>query len=254
MDVDDNEDIVRLLLQHRQDLFTRVLNNMNEWQYRFPPSLSDEEWWPRPERDPRTGVMRTKEEVFDQVYNYIVSRGVAVRTKVEWLVTHAEYRRLERRWNPDRNQYEDYYEGLGGSPTGPWDPLLAITVEPRSGLNPFPVARHRDHPEPFHFSIGHYWELGPDIYDRGGIMEGLLRTLHNKTIHLKMDPTQFALYHDTDRTTGQLLFDENGQPVMRRQTGLQLDRNRDPIATNPYIIAARARSERHGRRDPHISL
>ena len=81
-------------------------------------------------------------------------------------MTHVEYRQLEQRWRDERQQYEDYHEAFGGSPTGPWDPLLAITVEPRSGLNPFPVARYRDPNEPFHVSLGHYWELGPDIYDR----------------------------------------------------------------------------------------
>ena len=92
MDVDDDGDVVRLLLRRRQDLFTRVLNNIADWRYRFPPSLSEEEWWPRPERDPHAYRMKTREEVFDQVYNYIVHRGVTVRIKVEWLVTHIEFR------------------------------------------------------------------------------------------------------------------------------------------------------------------
>ena len=197
--------------------------------------------------------MKTREEVFDQVNNYIVHRGVTVRTKVEWLVTHTEWRPLERRWSPHKQQMDDYYEGLGGSPTGPWDPLLAIVVEPRSGLNPFPVARYRDPDEPFHVSLAHYWELGPDIYDRGNIMENLLRTFHNKTIHLKMDPNELAVMPWRDLETGRIELGENGQPVLYKQTGLQLDPRRDPIASSEWVLAANAKS-RHGRRAPRISL
>ena len=253
MEVDDGEDIARLLLQHRQDLFTDVIRKMAVWDYRFPPPLTAEQWWPQPVRDPQSGRMRTREEVFDQVFNYIADRGVTVRTKVEWLVTHVEYRKLEQRWSDERQQYEDYYEAFGGSPTGPWDPLLAITVEPRSGLNPFPVARYRDPNEPFHVSLGHYWELGPDIYDRGNIMENLLRTFHHKTLHLVMDRNERSVMPERDDDGNIVRDPATGEPRMYRNTGLQLDRTRDPIASNPWVRAAKARS-RHGRRPPHISL
>jgi hypothetical protein len=113
----------------------------------------------------------------------------------------------------------------------PENPLLAITLEPEPG-NYFPT-QHTKYPgEPYHVSIAYLNDLTPriDLYVYGGVIHHLLDRFENKTHHLVMDPTK-------DST----------------ETGLQLDPERDPIATDDVLQLLKSLG-RYRHRPWHITL
>ena len=113
----------------------------------------------------------------------------------------------------------------------PENPLLAITVEPERGYL-FPT-RHTKYPgEPYHVSIAFLKELEPriDLYVYGGAMHHLLDRFDNRTHHLRMEPTSGP-----------------------HETGLQLDPERDPIATDEVVQLLRSWGRYNGR-PWHITL
>ena len=125
----------------------------------------------------------------------------------------------------------------------PENPLLAITVTPaRDTVSP--VAQSLTPGEPFHCSLAKYWELGPNMYDPGQLMEHLLLRFHNKEIRLILEPT-----HRGDRW-----FDKEERVWKYKfASGMSLDHLRDPIATDIGAQWAKAQGS-YRSRDWHISL
>jgi hypothetical protein len=209
--------INEMLEAHRQELYKKVRERRRESEYgkRYP----EKEGW----EERKHGDIRL---TFENVSEHIKRHGVRVRTKVEWLVP----------WEEKDGYFDDN--------TGEWvwfdlpkvkenqrvpeDPLLAITVEPVRGHH-FPMSRYRTPGEPFHCSLAMFWELGPEIYDRGNIMEHLLRTFHNQEHVLILDPAEEIV------------------------SNMWLDPHKDPIATNHWVKEAKSRGYM-ARRPWHISL
>jgi hypothetical protein len=179
----------------------------------------------------------------------MVKHGALVKTKVEWLVPYIEWED-EYEWKTReqlteeqrQNLWEDregmwvktesgWHRSKGEEPnTVPENPLLAITVEPTFKTE-FPVRHYRFPGEPYHVSLAKYWELGPNIYDPGNIMEDLIRYLH-----IPEEP-------------------EEGPPEWRmaNATTMSLNPLTDPIATNPAARWAKAQGYMK-KRDWHFSL
>ena len=150
---------------------------------------------------------------YEFLFDRITRFGVVVRTHVRWLVPFVE-REKDPKWQPP-----------------PENPLLAITVVPERGYL-FPT-RHTKYPnEPYHVSIAKLWDLEEhiDLYVPGGAMQYLLDRFENRTHHLLMVPTSTA-----------------------DETGLQLDPERDPIATDEVVQRLRSWGGYHGR-PWHITL
>jgi len=244
----------RLIKQHRQELYDRVREQRDKSYYeeRYPEELQ----WPANAHPGDT------EQDFVRKFNHLVDNGLWVNTKVEWLspFEEVEYEyewknreqmneeELERLW-PDRDwmqvRKKTGWHKTKGDYAGlvPENPLLAITVTPARGTV-LPVAQYRTPGEPFHCSLAKYWELGPNIYDPGQLMEHLLLRFHNKEIKLFLEPT-----HRGDRW-----FDkEKNRWIDQFASGMSLDHRRDPIATDMWAQWAKAQGSYHSR-DWHISL
>ena len=191
--------------------------------------ISDFEGYRYPSRLPREQQMHDRsgdQFSFESQYNRLRFQGASVRTHVTWLVPCEEKRGFSHLADPVDGQVSVE------------SPLLAITVEPY--MDDFPVKKYRTPSEPFRCSLAHYWDLGPYIYEPGGIMEQLLKKFDNKFHQLRLN-----------KDVGPKWTDENG--YTRWSTGLELDENADPIATNEAARWAKSKG-RFSNRHWHISL
>jgi hypothetical protein len=261
-DWDHLSPIQKLLHQHRKQLYEKV-KEMRAFSY-------GERKYPRRQYNNERFHPGDNMAGFIKKYNDMVKHGGLVKTKVEWLVPYQEYekdrayRTREQMTEEERKYYlwpgeagkeipieSDWHRSSGKYPGSaiPENPLLAITVEPTFKTE-FPVRHYRYTGEPFHVSLAKYWELGPDIYDPGNIMEDLIRTFHNKTVKLKFDPN-----HLGDRYFHIPKKPEEGPPEWRmaEATVFSLNPMTDPIATNPAARWAKAQGYMADR-DWHFSL
>jgi len=232
---------VQKLLEHRKELFEKVKERRkltNEGEFRYPSRLK---WWEQAHPE-HLGP----EFEFVKRFDYNVRHGVKVITKVEWLtpVEEVEYqpkvlddygKMVNAPW------YKVLSESAGSVPE---NPLLAITVRPAPGFY-FPYARYRIPDEPWHASVAFYWELGPNIYDKGNLMEHLLNKFQDRPHILLHDPEDSGWQKWTDEKTGE---EHEGQATV-----IHLDQKRDPIATDPWLNMAKHKG-RYWDRDWHISL
>ena len=237
---DDIPANVRYLMNHREELYEKVKEARrlsNQGTIRYPERLN---WW---DQDHPEHLGREYE--FVRVFDNNVRRGISVITRVEWLtpVEEIEYQPKEK------NAYGDldnapWFKVLSSTPGSiPENPLLAITVRPAPG-HIFPVARYRIPGEPFHASVAFLWELGPNIYDKNHLMEHLIEKFHHKFHVLRHDPSDSGM---------QKWKEENGEESEGRATGIQLDRNNDPIASDIWLNWAKKKGRYH-ERPWHISL
>jgi hypothetical protein len=250
------DELIQLLKEHRAALYEEVrhMRRFSEQEKRYPWKMP---FW-KQLHDGDT------DEDFVQRYNSTVESGLWVHSKVEWLVPFEE---VEFEWETKKKEDLDedelkqlwpgqtelqvrkkkgWYKTLGDS-TGvvPENPLLAITVTPAWG-HIFPVKQYRYEGQPWHISLAKYWSLGPDIYDKGNIMEHLLAQFHDKDLLLTLDPL-----HQGDQW-----FDKK-EKVWKKglATGMTLDPDHDIIATDEWANRARNMgSYGNGNRDWHISL
>ena len=240
-DEDELPHIVRLLMNHRQELYEKVKANRyrsNQGTYRYPERLP---WYEQAHSD-HLGP----EYEFVRRFDRNVKHGFGVITQVEWLSSVEEIEIQPK----EMDAYGDlvdpsWFKTLNNSPGNvPENPLLAITVRPAPG-HAFPYARFRTPGEPFHASVAFYWDLGPQIYDRDNLMEHLLNKFHHKFHVLQHDPKDSGIQKWTDEATGE---EHEGHATV-----MSLDKRRDPIASDPWLNLAKQRSRYHAR-DWHISL
>ena len=237
----DPPDAVQKLLNHRAELFEKVKEarrRTNQGTFRYPQRLN---WW-----DQAHPEHLGPEYEFVRRFDRNVERGVRVVTTVEWLtpIEEIEYQpKVRNEWGEEEDA--PWYKTLSSSPGNiPENPLLAITVKPVMG-DVMPYARYRIPDEPWHASVAFYWELGPNIYDKGHLMEHLLEKFHNKIHTLRHDPTDSGMQKWTDEATGE---EREGQATV-----MTLDQRRDPIASDMWLNWAKQKGRYHGR-DWHISL
>ena len=232
---------VQRLLKHRAELFEKVKEarrRTNQGTFRYPQRLN---WW-----DQAHPEHLGRDYEFVRRFDINVKRGVRVVAKVEWLtpVEEIEYQpRVVNDWGEEEDA--PWYKTLTSSPGSiPENPLLDITVKPTLD-DVMPYARYRIPDEPWHASVAFYWELGPNIYDKGNLMEYLLEKFHNKILVLRHDPTDSGMQHWTDDATGE---ERHGQATV-----MTLDKRTDPIATDIWLNMAKQKG-RYRDRDWHISL
>jgi hypothetical protein len=235
-DDDPNDELTwdqQILLKHRAELFEKVKENRrrtNQGTFRYPQRLN---WWEQvhPEE-------LGPEYEFVKRFDRNVKHGLRVVTKVEWLSPIEEIEYPEDR---DAKWFKTLTDTPGSVPE---NPLLAITVKPVMD-DVMPYARYRIPDEPWHASVAFYWELGPNIYDKGHLMEHLIKKFHNIIHKLWHDPTDSGYQYWKDEATGE---DREGQA-----TGMSLDKQRDPIASDEWLNWAK-RQGRYRERPWHISL
>ena len=233
--------IVRLLMNHRQELYEKVKTNRahsNRGTYRYPERLR----WDEQAHPDHLGP----EYEFARRFDRNVEKGFGVITQVEWLSSVEEIEMQPKEMNAYGDLVDpEWFKTLTSSPgLVPENPLLAITVRPSPG-HAFPYARFRTPGEPFHASVAFYWDLGPNIYDRNNLMEHLINKFHHKFHLLQHDPKDSGIQKWTDETTGEV---QEGHATV-----MHLDKKRDPIASDIWLNLAKQRSRYHAR-DWHISL
>ncbi len=224
-------DLRRRVLQHRQELFNRVNERRaaSYWPgYRNPPYVVT----------PHPQAAFSEEYTFNEIWKRIHDEGIAVMTKVEWLPPYEELNVNNLPWVE-----------IEGGGTVPENPMLGVTVhqidERLEYLMPYTQYRYEN--ADWHVSLGFYWEFGPDIYDAGGLMEGIIDTLHNRIVVLqfKQESRDKGVWAEVD---------DWGRERTGNATILELDPDRDPIASNPFARAIKARSPRYCDRPWHVSL
>jgi hypothetical protein len=243
-DDDPNDELTwdeQILLRHRDELYEKVKEARRQTKqgtFRYPERLN---WWEQAHPE-HLGP----EYEFIRRFDRNVKHGIRVVTKVEWLspIEEIEYQpKVINRWGKEEDA--PWYKTLSSSPGSvPENPLLAITVKPVLG-DVMPYARYRIPGEHWHASVAFYWELGPRIYDKDNLMEHLIRKFHNKMHTLYHTPTDSGWQKWKDEKTGE---DQEGQATV-----ISLDPNRDPIASDLWLRAAKAKG-RYYDRDWHISL
>jgi hypothetical protein len=235
-DDDPNDELTwdqQILLKHRAELFEKVKENRKrsrEGTFRYPERLN---WWEQAHPEELGDEYK-----FIQRFDRNVQRGVKVVTKVEWLSPIEEIEYPEDR---DAKWFKTLTDTPGSVPE---NPLLAITVKPVLG-DVMPYARYRIPDEPWHASVAFYWELGPEIYDKGHLMEHLIKKFHNKFHTLWHDPTDSGWQRWIDEATGE---EQEGQATV-----MSLDVRRDPIASDMWLHWAKSQGRYRGR-PWHISL
>lgn len=209
------------LQEHHEELYRTVKDHRHESDFvgfRYPERYLWEQ-----QIHNRNG----DEWSFESIYEHIRENGIDVITQVKWLVPYEEKPGFDHLPDPTKPQVPLE------------NPMLAITVEPARG-EVFPVARYRSPNEHFHCSLAHYWDLGPNIYKPNDLIEHLLWAFDNKTIHLEMNKNTHASY-------------TNDWGGIGWSTTLELDEEKDPIATNRWARWAK-RQGRYRNRNWHISL
>jgi hypothetical protein len=251
----------RQVIQHREELYEKVkkMRNYSYGERRYPKRryIAEQKYPGDTDAD------------FVKKYNWNVENGMWVHTKVEWLVPYEEVeyeyewkkkkdmteKELANLWPHEQHLTEHKVRKLTGwhknwqdyaGASLPENPLLAITFTPAKDSH-WPVAIYRMDDEPYHCSLAKYWELGPDIYDPGDIMEHLIFRFHNKTMKIKFDPTH----------KGDEYLDRDAKPPVVKKEGLSttfsLHPTKDAIATDPWAREAKSRGYMKDR-PWHISL
>jgi hypothetical protein len=237
----DLPDKMQQLLDHREELFERVKESRRQTKhgtFRYPERLN---WWEQAHPE-HLG----SEYEFIRRFDRNVERGIRVVTKVEWLspMEEIEYQpKVINRYGKEEDA--PWYKTLSSSPGSvPENPLLAITVKPVLG-DVMPYAKYRIPGEHWHASVAFYWELGPNIYDKGHLMDHLIAKFHNKFHTLRHDPSDSGWQKWKDEETGEV---SEGQATV-----ISLDKKRDPIASDMWLNWAKKRGRYHDR-DWHVSL